>query len=90
MAVLMQFNENTSYEYEELKKNTGKIWKFESLCNFHLELRFYWILGIMAAPAEFLQQTLLKLFEAEILTCSGDYTNLKPGTEIQLNIDFRR
>lgn len=44
----------------------------------------------MAAPAEFLQQTLLKLFEAKILTCSGDYTNLKPGTEIQLNIDFRR
>jgi hypothetical protein len=43
----------------------------------------------MTAPAAFLQQTLSKLFEAEILTCKGDYNNLQPKTKIKLNIDFQ-
>lgn len=43
----------------------------------------------MTAPAEFLQQTLSKLFEAKILLCDGDYSELQPKTKIKLNEDFR-
>lgn len=71
----------TLVRYESLNRYVIFILNYDSI-------EFY--VGIMAAPAEFLQQTLLKLFEAKILTCSGDYTNLQPGTKIQLNIDFRR
>lgn len=93
MAVLLQFNEQTSLTVQQLGENTGK--RHNKLLHppppspklRHVMLNFRYVLGI---AQENLLQVLQILLKAKLLTCSDEESNLNGASVIELYLQYKK
>lgn len=86
MAILLQYNDQMKWTYQQLFDNTGsQLKKNESIAKYLTHLFFF-----SGISLENLQQIIGILFKARLLECDVDENNLLPDTEITLNTLFKK
>lgn len=86
MAVLLQFNEQVKWTFQQLLENTGLMTKTILLGRKSEEFFFHF----KGMSQENLQQILGILFKVHLLECDVNEEQLLPDTEVSLNNLFKR
>lgn len=84
MAILLQYNEQIKWTFQQLLDNTGWYFNIMHKCSGFQSNLFTGI------SQENLQQILGILFKVRLLECDVDENNLLPDTEVSLYQLFKR
>lgn len=91
MAVLLQFNEQTSLTVQQLGENTGTIQlqsiREKSPC---FNARTFFLSIFTGIAQENLLQVLQILLKAKLLTCSDDESSLNGASVIELFLAYKK